>query len=138
MTDPHDIVRLFETRRRNKGGHIAKMVEVQRMYDGDIIIPLPELDEAERPAVANLLLQGVEQLGMRLSSVLPDVSFPPLKPGVDLSEAASRNQRRAEQGWEDMNHLVTKEGRRGRFLVAYGSGPTMIKPVGPGAYQKRK
>ena len=136
--DPHDVVTLFETRRRNKGGHIAKMVDVQRMYDGDIILPLPELDKAERPAVANLLLQGVEQLGMRASSVLPDTNFLPLRPGIDKYEAAARDQRRAFQGWEDMNGMTKKEGRRCRFLVAYGSGPTIIKPTGSGAFAKRK
>jgi len=135
--DPLEVVQIFETRRRNRGGYIAKMVAVQRMYDGDIIVPLPELDEAEKPAVANLLLQGVEQLGMRASSVLPDTNFLPLRPGIDKWEAMARDQRRAYQGWEDMNGLTKKEGRRCRFLVAYGSGPTMIKPAGGSAFAHR-
>ena len=137
MIDPTEIARIFELRRRNRGGYIQKMVEVQRMYDGDIWVPLPELDENERPGVANLLLQGVEQLGMRASSVLPDTTFLPLRPGVDKWEAMARDQRRAYQGWEDMNGLTKKEGRRCRFLVAYGSGPTMIKPAGGSLSIKR-
>ena len=137
MIDPREIVQAFETRRRNKGASIARMVEVQRMYDGDIWIPLPELDETERPSVANLLLQGVDQLGMRLSSVLPDLDFPVEKPGVDKYEVAASNRRKAVKGWMDMNGLTKKEARRARFLVAYGCGPMMVKPVGNGAYQKR-
>lgn len=138
MISAEDVVALFNTRRRERGAHIARMVEVQKMYDGDIWIPLPELDENERPAVANLLLQGVNQLGMRLSSVLPDVNFEPLKPGDDDSMQKAHDRRKAEQGWEDMNQLAKKEGRRSRFLVAYGSGPVMVKPVGTGAYHKRE
>ena len=98
MIAPEEIVRIFEIRRRNRGGYIQKMVEVQRMYDGDIWVPLPELDENERPGVANLLLQGVEQLGMRASSVLPDTTFLPLRPGIDKWEAMARDQRRALPG----------------------------------------
>lgn len=114
------------------------MLDVQRTYDGDLWVPLPELDENERPAVANLLTQGVDQLGMRVSSVLPDVTFPPLRPGIDLSEKKAADRRTAVQGWFDMNHLDKKEARRARYLVAYGMGPSMIKPVGTGAHDKRE
>ena len=40
-----DVVALFETRRRARGAHIARMVAVQKVYDGDIWLPLPEIDE---------------------------------------------------------------------------------------------
>lgn len=136
MIDPHDIVQLFETRRRAQGGHIARMLEVQRMYDGDIMIPMPELDEQERPAVANLLMQGVDQMGMRASSVLPDLNFPPSSQS-DTDMQSARDKRRAVQGWWDMNNKAKKEARRCRFLVAYGCGPVMVKPVSSSAYQKR-
>lgn len=134
MIDPRDVVQLFETRRRAQGAHIARMLDVQRMYDGDIMVPLPELDENERPSVANLLMQGVNQLGMRAGGVLPDVTFAPTKDGDDAAMQHARDQRRAVLGWWDMNGKAKKEARRSRFLVAYGSGPTMIKPVGSGSY----
>ena len=134
MIDPRDIVQLFETRRRAQGAHIARMLEVQRMYDGDVMVPLPELDENERPSVANLLMQGVNQLGSRASSVLPDLNFAPLRDGDEASIQQARDQRRAVLAWWDMNGKAKKEARRSRFLVAYGSGPVIIKPVGSGAY----
>ena len=138
MIDPGDIVLAYNWRRQAQGPHIARMRLTKTMYDGEYIVPMPEIDANERPAVANLLLQGVEQLGMRLSSTLPDVNFPSLKPGDDAADETARNQRRAEQGWEDMNSLTKKEGRRSRFLVAYGCGPSIIKPVGSGANHLRK
>lgn len=108
------------------------------MYDGDIMVPLPELDEDERPGVANLLLQGVDQLGMRASGVGPDVIFPPSSPGQTRSIHAARDKRRAVIGWWDMNAKQKKDARRARFLVAYGCAPVMVKPVGSGAYHNRK
>jgi hypothetical protein len=134
---PIDLVMAYEARRRSCGAHIARMIDVQRMYDGDIVIPLPELDENERPAVANLLLQGVDQLGMRASSVGPDLDFPSASPGSDAADETARHKRKAVLGWFDMNQKQKKEARRCRYLVAYGCGPVMVKPVGPGAYQKR-
>lgn len=135
--DPREVVHIFYSRQRAQGGHIARMHEIKKMYDGDIVIPLPELDEQERPSVANLIKQGIDELGMRASSVLPDVTFPSAHPGDDFADNQARLMRQAVQGWDDMNGRTKKEGRRCRYLVAYGSGPTMVKPVGGGAYQGR-
>lgn len=138
MIEPIDIVALWESRRRAQGGHIARMLEVKTMYDGEILVPLPELDEDERPGVANLLLQGVDQLGMRASNPGPDILFPPTSKGSDRAKQQARLKREAALGWWDMNSKQKKDARRARFLVAYGCAPTIIKPVGSGVYQKRK
>ena len=136
--EPAEIVQLWETRRRAQGAHVARMLQVRDMYAGDIMVPLPELDEDERPGVANLLLQGVDQLGQRASGVGPDVVFPPTVKGSDRAKQQARLKRQAVLGWWDMNAKQKKDARRARFLVAYGCAPTMVKPVGSGVYQKRK
>lgn len=138
MIAPKEIVQLAESRRSALGAPIGRMMEVRRMYDGDIMVPLPELDEDERPSVANLLLQGVDQLGMRAAGVGPDVHFPPSQMGSSRAVKRSRDQRRAVLGWWDMNAKQKKDARRARFLVAYGCAPVMVKPVGSGAYHCRK
>lgn len=136
--DPSDIVTLYEQRKLKLGGTIGRMLNTQRMYDNEIMVPLPELDKNERPAVANLLIQGVDQLGMRLSSRLPDVQFPSAKPGDKESDKVADDARSAVLGWWDMNQLQKKFARRARFLVAYGCAPAMVKPVGTGYNSQRK
>lgn len=136
--DPLDIVTLYEQRRGARGGSLQRMLEVQQMYDNEIMVPLPELDKNERPAVANLLIQGVDQLGMRLSSRLPDISFPSTKPGNAASDKIADQARQACLAWWDMNQLQKKLARRARFLVAYGCAPAMVKPVGSGYNSQRK
>ena len=138
MMDPADIVVLYEQRRNKRGGVLNRMYEVQRTYDNEIMIPLPELDKNEKPAVANLLIQGVDQLGMRLSSRMPDVAFPSAKMGNKTSDKIAEDARKAVLGWWDMNQLQKKFARRARFLVAYGCAPAMVKPVGTGYNSQRK
>ena len=48
----------------------VKAIEVRDTYEGGIAVPLPELSKDEQIAVANLVQQGTDQLGMRVSSVL--------------------------------------------------------------------
>jgi hypothetical protein len=115
--------------RQNAQGHIlAKMREIKAAYEGDIVIPLPELDQANKPAVANLLNQGLDQMSMRVASVSPDVYYPPLKPGIDKSEKNARQRRLANLAWWSQNHMRIKMRRRARWLVGYGATPVVIRP----------
>lgn len=136
--DPADIVTLYEQRRQARGWQLNRMLDVQRMYDNEVMVPLPELDKNERPAVANLLIQGVDQLGMRLSSRLPDVDFPSAKMGNKTSDKLADDAAKAILGWYDMNQLQKKLGLRSRYLVGYGCAPAMVKPVGTGYNSQRK
>ncbi len=126
---PEQVVSWWNSRRTSRGGEIGRMVDTQRLYNGDVIIPLPEMDEDEAPAVANLLVQGIDQLGMRASGRDPDVVFPSAKPGNETSDATVGKARQAVLAWWDMNQITKKRARQARYLVAYGSGPTMISPV---------
>ena len=55
--------------------------EVRRHYNGEIMVPLPELDDIEKPATANLLAMGVEQFAERARASGVDgvlvVDYPP-------------------------------------------------------------
>jgi hypothetical protein len=120
------------------GTQMAKMDEVGRFYCNDVPVPMPELDAFEKPAVANLITQGIDGLAMRISSRLPDCDFPSDKPGDKTADTRSNNARKAILGWWDMNGLGKKFAKRARYYVAYGSAPVLVKPVGPGINQKRK
>ena len=133
-----EIVNLYQQLRRNRGEHISKMLEVCRFYNSEVMVPLPELDEAEKPAVANLITQGIDALAMRISGRLPDLDFPSISPGTPAEDERADTARKAVLGWWDMNHLDKRFARRARFHVGYGCSPVMVKPVGPGLHQKRK
>lgn len=105
------------------------MDEARRHYNGEIVVPLPELDEIEKPAIANLIAQGIDQFSMRIASVMPDVSFPALRPGFQVSEDKAYDRRMATLGWMDMNKMPMKMRRRARFMTAYGCSPVSISPV---------
>lgn len=123
-----EILDLLRLRQIAQGEVIAKMREVKDAYEGDVIIPLPELDQANKPAVANLLHQGLEQMSMRIASTMPDVYYPPVKPGMDIHEKRARTRRLANIGWWQQNHLRVKMRRRARWLVGYGAAPVIIRP----------
>jgi|GEM_PF-1388563 len=118
--------------------YFNRMDEVRRHYNGSVVVPLPELDELEKPAVANLVAQGIDQFAMRVASILPDISYPALRPGIQASETKARERRLANLGWWDMNKMGTKLRRRARYLTAYGCAPVTISPVGIDTNDKRQ
>jgi len=123
-----EIVELLRIRQLAQGPMLAKMREIKSAYEGDVIIPLPELDQANKPAVANLLNQGLDQMSMRVASVMPDVYYPPVRPGIEKSEKAARIRRLANIAWWNQNHMRVKMRRRSRWLVGYGAAPVVIRP----------
>ena len=127
--DAAQIVTMYQERRRERGGLFGRMEEIRRHYNGDIIVPLPELDEMEKPAIPNLIAQGIDQFAMRVASVMPDVSYMPVRPGIQVSENKARDRRLANLGWWDMNKMSTKLRRRARHLTAYGMSAVTISPV---------
>lgn len=136
--DKEDVVSLYEQLRQQRGPHIARMLETARYYNGEVMVPLPELDDAEKPAVANLITQGIDGLARRASSRLPDVAFPSTKPGVPREDDRSSRARSALLAWWQMNKMGRRFARRARFLIAYACAPAQIKPVGPGVDSPRK
>ena len=132
-----EIHSLFEERRRNRGSLHREMDDVRRHYYGEIQVPLPELDELEKPAVANLFALGIDQMGMRIGSVTPTMYSPALRPGFKGSEELALSRRLAVTGWWDMNAMKMKNRRRGRFLVAYACSPVTISPVAEDCSKRR-
>jgi len=133
-----EIVNLFHMRRLERAPIINKMDEARRHYNGEIVVPLPELDEMEKPAVANLIAQGIDQFSQRVASVMPDVQFPALRPGIQISEDRARDRRLATLGWWDMNKMPMKIRRRARYMTAYGTSPVSLSPVGLDPHDNRK
>ena len=105
MKSPEEIIGLLRERESNLEPGFARMRRVRAAYDGDIVVPLPELDENEQVAVANLLAQGLDQTAMRISSVMPDVVMPPIKDDQKQAEKRASVRRRAVLGWWQHNRM---------------------------------
>ena len=101
MTTPaSSIVELYNARVKRSGAPMQCMREIASMVDGDIIVPLPELQEDEKPAIANIAKQGIDQTAQRLASVFPEIgTFPMSASKAELER--SRDRRRAFYGFHE-------------------------------------
>lgn len=128
MITPEEIVALYHSRRKTLAPRIARMEELKRAYNGDLDIPLPELDRTEKPMVANLIAQGLDGTAQRIASTMPNVTCPPTRAGFDNSEKTAEQRRNVIYGWWSMNKLSQIQRRRARWLVGYSCAPVMIRP----------
>ena len=126
-TTAEEIVQRFRERKEAHGPLIAKARELTLAYNGELAVPLPELDANERVAVANLLQKGLDQQAMRIASTVPDVYYPPERPGIKRSEESADTRRKATLGWWDYNGLDVLMGRRARQLLGYATSPVRIR-----------
>jgi hypothetical protein len=122
------ILGTLERRRQERGPVLEAMRLIRDAYNGDIIIPLPEMAKNERPAVANLIVTGIDQTAQRIASVMPSVDCPPLRRGIKVSEEKARTRTMAVQSWWDANRMPAKMRRRARWLIGYASAPAVIRP----------
>lgn len=131
MITVDEILSEYMARKSAMGLLISHMREARDHFNGDVVIPLPEMDKDEKPAVANLMSQGVDQMSMRVASVLPSLEFPPLVYGRDTgagSEDWAHRRRQAVTGWWQHSQLKIKLRRMARWTVGYGTGPMMVRP----------
>lgn len=123
-----EIVELWSARKKAHQRRLARMDELRRAYCGELDLPLPELNRNERPMVANLIAQGLDQTAMRIVSTMPNVTCPPLRAGMDKWETNAEDRRNAIYSWWTMNDLALIQARRARWLVGYSSAPVIIAP----------
>lgn len=123
-----EIAQLLQDRQSKRSGFIHTMQAVRDNYNGDVIIPMPEMDKAEKPAVANLIKTGLDQTAMRIASTMPSLYYPPLEDGNNASEKRARVRTQANAGWWEVNNLNLQMRRRARLLIGYSSAPVMIRP----------
>ncbi|MFP3914981.1 MAG: hypothetical protein ACLFWM_08905 [Actinomycetota bacterium] len=125
MPSAEEIVELWRFRRNNSDITLSRMRRIRDVYNGDLVLPFAEETE---PAVANLVLMGVDQKAGRIASVVPQIYFPPAKPGTKTSEERSQHKREAVRAWWDDNDISAQLTARARHLVAYGRTVVMLAP----------
>jgi hypothetical protein len=127
VIDVDEIVSRFRDREAKRSRVIARMAKVRAHYNDEVVVPLPDMDRTEAPAVANLLTQGVDQTARRIASTTPLLYCPPRDLDRKTEVKAAETRRRALLGWWEMNDLTeVKVMRRARHFVAYGSTPVSL------------
>lgn len=128
MLTAEQIVELYNQRRKANGPVKEQMKKIRDLANGDIVLPLNELDRNAKSSVANLFVQGLEQMSMRVASTMPTPYFPPVKEGSERSKNYARQKRNAMLAIWDNNRMPMKMRRRARHLFAYSNSPVIIKP----------
>ena len=128
MRSLDEIVELYHQRRLAAGPVHEQMRRVRDLANGDVVVPLNELDRNAKTNVANLLVQGLDQMSMRVSSTMPSPFFPPVKEGSENAKKMARMRKKAMLGFWDENRMQMKLRRRSRHLLAYSSSPVFLKP----------
>ena len=128
MKSVEEIVDLYRQRVTAQGPILSQMRQVRQLANGDVVVPLNELDRNTKSSVANLLVQGLDQMSMRVSSTMPVPYFPALREGSDRSMQMARDRKRAMLSIWDQNRMNMKMRRRARHLLAYSNSPIYIKP----------
>jgi hypothetical protein len=121
------IVALYQERVKRLGPVHAQMRAVRDMANADIVVPVSELDQMSSSGAANLLIQGLEQMAMRVGSTTPTPYFPPIRNTI-IAKAKARTRRDAMSAIWDVNQVPLKMRRRARYLLGYSNSPVMVQP----------
>lgn len=127
MKTPTQVHALLTNRRKDTAPQLAIAARIRDVYNGDMVVPLPELNADEMVSTENLLRQAVDQTAMRVASTMFDMYWPARKPGQKASEAKAALRRNVVIGWHDAAKMNTKMGRRGRHMLGYGHSPVWIR-----------
>ena len=130
MKSPDEIVNIVERRKVAAGDGQARMDEIRRMYNGEMDVNLPELQEDERAVAANLAQLGIDQMAMRVASVSPAVNFWVDKIGSKSAKDRARLKRDivTYDWWPNSRVLSHVIPRRARWFFAFSSAPVVIRP----------
>ena len=127
MKTNEEIIDLYTSRVNAYGGLKSRMLTLRDYYNGDVIVPLPEIDADEKSAVANLLSQGLDQTAMRIAPTTPDIFCPPVDPTKKRARDNASIRRKALFGWWENSRMDLQMAKRARQLIGYATTITQIR-----------
>jgi hypothetical protein len=128
-----EVVQLVQQMQREQGPVLQKMRDVLDRYDGDWVLPVPEVKQEPNmpPLTPALIAEAVDNMAMRACSVRPIVTVPALNPmkdtGVRSKEYAATRRRIIAATY---HHSKWNLGRRRayRHLSAYHTTSLSVVP----------
>ena len=127
MKTVDEIISIYTSRSQAADGAKNRMRVLRDYYNGDVIVPLPELDSDEQSAVANLLAQGLDQTAMRIASTSPDIYCPPVDTKTKRAKDNARIRRQALFGWWENSRMDLQLAKRARHLIGYSTTCTQLR-----------
>lgn len=127
MKTVEEILGLYTTRTRGSLEIKSRMRNLRSYYNGDVIVPLPEINADEKSAVANLLAQGLDQTAMRIASTSPDIFCPPRDQEKKRSRDNASVTRQAIFGWWENSRMDLQLAKRARHLIGYSTTFTQLR-----------
>jgi len=122
-----EIVAIYSARSQASDDVKSRMRNLRDYYNGDVIVPLPEINSDEQSAVANLLAQGLDQTAMRIASTRPDIYCPPTNPTKKRSRDNASIRRKAIFGWWENSRMDLQLAKRARHLIGYSTTVTQLR-----------
>ena len=127
MKTIEEIVAIYGSRSQGSNDAKSRMRNLRDYYNGDVIVPLPELNADEQSAVANLLAQGLDQTAMRIASTRPDIYCPPTDNRRKRSRENAEILRKAIFGWWEHSRMDLQMAKRARQLIGYATTITQLR-----------
>ena len=125
MKTAMEVAQLFWQHLVEDGGAKRRMQEVAEAANGDMAIPLPELNALDKAAVANYTHIGIQQMSQRLTSVQPVVRYPPLQ-ATPLARKQAKMRGMTQRYWDLADRQVLLDAQLARYLFGYGTAPQRI------------
>lgn len=125
-----EIVSLARQRRSQDSLMIRQMIDARDRYNGDVVLPLPDVNGAPdmEPPTPRLIAEAIDGSAMRASSPNPQIVVPTLGSATNLAVRRADIRRRAlYAAWED-SQLRIKLYRSYRHLVGYGTNCWVVIP----------
>lgn len=126
--EDRDILSLLQMRKTSYAKRYDIHRRVRDMVNGDLEVPLPEIDQSMKPAVANLAALGLDGISQRIASTNPIPQFPVLREGIQASIQDARDRRDVVSYWWDEDRMDLKLGLRARHFSGYAASLVMLRP----------
>jgi hypothetical protein len=124
------ILSLMRQRRTADSVLIQGMIEVRDRFNGDVIVPLPDVSAnvaANRPG-PNFFQESLDGLARQANAMLPKIGCPVKNPGSPASEERSdKLQAALYHGWYE-SQLKLKLNRSFRHIGGYGTNAFIVSP----------
>ena len=124
-----EIVSLMRQRRSQNSILIQQAIDIRDRYNGDVILPLPDVDgnpELE-PPTPRLIAQALDGSAMRAASPNPTIVCPSRSMGSRADKAANLRRRAMYAHWED-SQIRIKMYRSYRHYFGYGTNCWVVIP----------
>ena len=138
MKSAEEIAAIYKQRQKERGPLLARWQEATTMADGDVTIPLAELDDNSRATVVNLFPTGLSALSSRAGSVAADQEWPAVRDGFQGSEDRSYNRRKAGLSWWDGNNMDILNRKWFTYHFGFGCAAVSLSPVSTSTLDRRE